>query len=126
MPPVGAVGENDRVMNLPAAGRLWDGVRLLLRPSGSLPPLSRRGRILDVVVALALLLAALIFGDAGDARQPPFIVDPNAPMQVPAPPVPDPFLPIEDSQTSWTVFLLLLVVLPLVFRRRNPLAVLWV
>jgi signal transduction histidine kinase len=41
------------------------------------------------------------------------------------PPVPDPFLPIEQDQTGWPM-VMLLVVLPLMLRRRYPLLVLWI
>ena len=41
-------------------------------------------------------------------------------------PVWPPFLPIEDDRSAWTVALLMLVVTPLVFRRRFPLGVLCV
>ena len=44
----------------------------------------------------------------------------------PSPPGPEPFLPIEQDQTGSAVLLMLVVVLPLVFRRRYPLAVLWI
>ena len=40
--------------------------------------------------------------------------------------MPEPFLPIEHDQAGWTVVMLLVVVLPLVLRRRYPLAVLWI
>ena len=52
MPPAGQVGENGPVTNVAVVDRLRAGVRLLLRPSGPLPPLSRRGQIFDVVLAL--------------------------------------------------------------------------
>src|SRR5882757_204414 len=101
------------------------GVRLL-RPSGPLPRLSWRGQIFDVILALGLGLAALLAGDHGDmGRQSPVVVyDPDYPMMVPA--GPEPFLPIERDQAGWTVVLFLAVVLPLMFRRRYPLAALWV
>ena len=122
----GNVGENGLVMNVAVAGRLRAGVRLLLRPSGPLPPLSWRGQIFDVVVALSLGLAAILAGDDGDVerRSPVVVYDPGYPMQVPAPPVAEPFLPIEHDQAGWTVVMFLVAVAPLVFRRRYPLAVL--
>ncbi|MFY1691790.1 sensor histidine kinase [Plantactinospora sp. WMMB782] len=129
------------------AGRLWARLRLLLRPSGSLPPLSWRGQVFDVLVALGLLLAAVVEGNDQDREQrasaeyghrdpleyqdPPGYPDPPAPPAPVAPdlparrPGPEPFLPIEDYEIGSTVVMLLVVVLPLVFRRRCPLAVLW-
>ncbi len=128
MPQARTVGENGLVMSVAVAGRLRDGVRLLLRPSGPLPRLSWRGQIFDVIVALGLGLAAILVGDEGDVerRSPVVVYDPGHPMQVPATPVPEPFLPIEHDQAGWTVVMLLVVVLPLVFRRRYPLVVLWI
>ena len=65
-----------------------------------------------------------------DGPDRPFVDGrPGPGPSVPAPP-PDavwpPFLPIEQEQTEWTIVLLLLVVAPLVLRRRYPLAVLLV
>jgi signal transduction histidine kinase len=127
MPLVRPVGENGLVTNVAMAGRLREWVRPLLRRSGPLPPLTRRGKLFDAMVALALLLAATLFSDGNDDgdRGAAYIVDPG-PMMAPAAPPPDPFLPIDDSQTGWTVLLFLVVVLPLVLRRRYPLAMLWV
>jgi signal transduction histidine kinase len=130
MPRVGTVGENGPVMNVAVAGRLRDWVGLRLRSSAPLPPLSRRGQIFDVIVALSLLLfAAMLAGDGGDAERhgPVVIVDPGYPTLVPSIPVPaEPFLPIQPHQTGSTVLLFLVGVLPLVLRRRFPLAVLWI
>ena len=132
MLPAGPVGENGPVMNLAVLGRLRDGVRQLLRPSAALPPLTWRGQIFDVLLALGLLVAALVGGDNEDTaaynRVPVVVVDPNNPMLVPGParPVPEPFLPIDHGEAGWTAVMFLVVVLPLVLRRRYPLAVLWV
>lgn len=128
MPLAGTVSENGPVMNV-AVGRLRDGVRQLLRPSGTLPPLSWRGQIFDVMLALGLLLAAFAFADSGDTsaeRRISVVVDPGYPMQIPARPVPEPFLPIDQGEAGWTVVTFLVVVLPLMLRRRYPLAMLWI
>jgi signal transduction histidine kinase len=125
----GNVGENGLVMNAAVVGRLRAGLGLLLRPSGSLPPLSRRGQIFDVIVALSLSLAAILEGgDAHSTERRAVVVMDNADWPMPVPPrrVAEPFLPIEDYEVGWTVVMLLVVVLPLVFRRRHPLAVLWI
>lgn len=122
------VGQNGQVMNVAVADRLRAGVRLL-RPSGPLPPLSWRGQIFDVILALGLGLAAILAGDdEGDVerRGPVVPFDPDHPVPGPARPVPEPFLPIEHDQAGLTVVMFLVVVLPLVFRRRYPLAVLWI
>jgi signal transduction histidine kinase len=111
--------------------RLRAGVRAVTRPAGPLPPLSRRGRIFDAVLALGLGLAAIQAGDSGINDRPQVLNCPGqevlgAPV-APCEPVWPPFLPVENDQlTARTVVLLLLVVLPLVFRRRYPLGVLWV
>ncbi len=128
MPLARTVGENGPVMNVAAVGRLRDGVRELLRPSGTLPPLSWRGQLFDVLLALGLLLAALVFGDNDETAAPrrvQVVVGPAVP-EVPARPVPEPFLPIDHGEAGWTAVMFLVVVLPLVLRRRYPLAVLWI
>ncbi|WP_127500528.1 sensor histidine kinase [Actinoplanes solisilvae] len=111
--------------------RLWAGIRSLARPVGSVPPLSRRGQIFDGLVALGLALAALQAGvnDEPAPRRIGIEFDPRV-FEGPRPPVPPepvwpPFLPVEDDGTAWTTVLLFLVVLPLLFRRRYPLAALW-
>ncbi len=113
--------------------RLWAGIRSLARPVGSLPPLSRRGQLFDALLALGLGLVAV---EAGANDEPaPSRVEFDAGGRLrgePLPPLPPdpvwpPFLPVEHDQTTgWTAALLMLVVLPLLFRRRYPLAVLWV
>ena len=118
-----AVGENGLVMKMAVADRLRAGVRLLLRPSGELPRLSRRGQIFDVLVALGLGLAAILFGGSNDRQAPDVVYVPGQPL--PPGVLSEPFLPIDHNRGGAAV-LLLLVVLPLVLRRRYPLAVLWV
>jgi signal transduction histidine kinase len=115
------------------ANRLWAGIRSLARPAGPLPPLSRRGQVFDALVALGLGLLAIQAGNTGPGdRRAPNHVEIEAVERIrrepPLPPDPvwPPFLPVEDDRTGWTVVLLLLVALPLVFRRRYPLGVLWV
>ena len=111
--------------------RLRNGVRALTRPAGPLPPLSRRGQVFDAVLALGLGLAAI---QAGDDSFPDRAQMMNCPLPEadglppqPCAPVWPPFLPIENDQsTASTVVLVLLVILPLVFRRRYPLGVLWI
>jgi signal transduction histidine kinase len=128
MPPVAILDKNGLVMNVAVAARLKAGMRLL-RPSDPLPRLSWRGQILDVVIALSLFVAAVREGgDDGDVqRYPnPVVIDPNHPMIVATPKEPlEPFLPIDHGQAQLTVVMILVVALPLVFRRRYPLAVLW-
>jgi signal transduction histidine kinase len=110
-------------------GRLRAGMRALARPAGPLPPLSRRGQVFDALLALGLSLTAIQAGDSGINNRPRMINCPRPePGLPPAPcePVWPPFLPIENDQhTAATVALIVLVVLPLVFRRRYPLGVLW-
>jgi signal transduction histidine kinase len=126
MPQAAIFGENGLVMNVAVAARLKAGMRLL-RPSDPLPRLSWRGQILDVMVALSLFIAATSEGgDDAAVERPQIVLDPNNPMPVAIPRDGlEPFLPIEHSQAPLTVALILVVVLPLVFRRRYPLAVLW-
>lgn len=114
-------------MNVAVAGPLLDRVRLALRPSDPLPRLSRRSQMFDLATALGLGLTAILNGDGGDARHEVHRVDigPDKPGPAPERPMAEPFLPIEPDQADWTVVMLLVVVLPLVFRRRYPLIVLW-
>jgi signal transduction histidine kinase len=127
MSQAATVGKNGLVMSASVAGRLREGVRLLLRASDPLPRLSWRGQMFDVMVALGLLLAAILAGGGDDVeRRAPVVADPGYPMLVPSRPVPEPFLPIEHDQAGWTLVMLFVVVLPLVFRRRYPLAALWI
>jgi signal transduction histidine kinase len=115
------------VTNVAVADRLRAGARLLLRPAGPLPALSRRGQIFDVVVALDLALAAILAGDHDDVPQQQNIVAPDPYHAVAVPGrVDEPFLPIEHGQSGRTAVMFLAVVLPLVFRRRYPLGALWV
>ena len=114
-------------MRVPVADRLRAGIRLMLRPSGAPPPLSRLGQAFDVFLALGLYLLAIQAGGGEDGptivEAPPEEHPPTRPVP-PVGPIREPFLPIEHHQTGWA-FVLLLVVLPLVFRRRYPLAALW-
>ena len=111
--------------------RLRAGVRALARPTGPLPPLSRRSWVFDAVLALGLGVVAIRAGDSGMQDQQwgancPMVAGGGAPVPACEPPWP-PLLPIENDQsTAATIALLLLVVLPLVFRRRYPLGVLWI
>ena len=118
----GGVGENGQVTKLAVAERLRAGIRALLRPSGELPPLSRRGQIFDVVLALGLGLVALKFSGDGDREAPNVVFPAGDPDGV----LREPFLPIERDQVGLADLLMLVLVLPLVLRRRYPLAVLWV
>ena len=112
-------------------GRLRAGVRRLLTPSGTLAPFSWRSQAFDTVLALSLALIAIAAGggDAPDIERTavPFDRPRGMPPEAPVPPGGwdrELFLPIEQHQTGWGV-VMLLVVLPLLVRRRYPLGVLW-
>jgi signal transduction histidine kinase len=125
MPLAADVGENGQVRDVAVVGRRWAGLRRMLRPSSPLPPLTGRGQVFDAMLALGLLLAAFLAGNGDEtARREPVFADPTPPMMPPMP-VPDPFLHIEPDRTGWTVVMFVVVVLPLVLRRRYPLVVLW-
>jgi signal transduction histidine kinase len=119
------------VTNEAPVGRLRAGVRRLLTPYGTSPPFSRRSQAFDAVLALSLALIAIAAG-AGDAPDiersaVPFDRPGGLPPEPPVPPGGwdrELFLPIEQHQTGWG-FVMLLVVLPLLLRRRYPLGVLW-
>ncbi|WP_433789144.1 sensor histidine kinase [Actinoplanes sp. CA-252034] len=87
----------------------------LLRRSGTLPPLTWRGWVFDVLVALAMALAASS-ADAAHISADRIPADPRLAEEL--------FRPSERDETGWP--LMLLVVAPLVLRRRYPLSVLWV
>src|SRR5688572_25229809 len=122
MPSAAAIGKNGPVRDGAVLGRLRDGIRRLVRRSGTLSPLSLRSQVFDVAVTLSLVLAAVVAGDQ-DGPGPEMTADPR--MTPPPPRLPDPFLPIESDETGGTVVMFLVVMLPLVLRRRYPLAVLW-
>jgi signal transduction histidine kinase len=111
-------------------GRLRAAARALTRPAGELPPLSLRSQVFDAVLALGLGVVAIQAGARGIEDRPhnvvcPAPIRPGEPTPVCEPPWP--LLPPEHEQsTGATTVLLLLVVLPLVFRRRYPLGVLWI
>ncbi|GAA0457133.1 two-component sensor histidine kinase [Actinoplanes capillaceus] len=83
---------------------MWARLR---RRSETLPPLSWRGQVFDVLVAAALALAAVSAG-TGTA------------------PSPELFPPAPPGHGDDLLELLLLLVGPLVLRRRYPLTILWV
>lgn len=93
-------------------------VAALLRPAGTLTPLTRRAQTFDVLLALSLILIAVIAGGAngftGKIHRSPIEVHPRTEL----------FPPIEQHQNGWAA-VFLLVVAPLALRRRYPLATLW-
>ncbi len=107
------------------AARLRAWAWTAVRPSDGLPTLTRRGKVFDALLALSLLVMALIGGE--DDRPAPREFDFDPDERLPLPPFrPEPFLPIEESQTGTTLFMFVVVVLPLLWRRRFPLTVLWI
>ena len=123
--PWAATGrDNGRVTDVTVAGRLRAGLRVLLRPSGTLPRLSWRSRAFDAGLALSLALTAVVAGN--DAVSIQRVPDPSQPSRPELPgPASDLFVPIERHQPGWAL-VMLLVVVPLVLRRRYPLAMLWI
>jgi signal transduction histidine kinase len=114
-------------MNVAMMDRLRDGAWRLLRPSGVPPRPSWRSLAFDAMVALGLGLLAIQAG-GGDNSPVAESVEPGPVVATP-PHLPrpgdTPFLEIQGDQASSAV-VMLLVVAPLVLRRRYPLAVLWV
>ena len=102
--------------------RLRAAARRVLRPAGTLPPLSRRGQVLDILLALGLAVLAIAAGgdDAAEPRRAE-VFDPA----VPRPPS-GVFLPVAEDHHAAAFLLMLVVVAPLAYRRRYPLAVLWI
>jgi signal transduction histidine kinase len=115
-------------------GELVRAVRALprwaLRRHGSVDPPTRRSWLLDVGLAAGLALVAILSQDsADDAAFLPREVPGGLPPRPPAFPVPPPPELVEQtSGWSWAghALLLALIAAPLVFRRRYPLATLWV
>src|SRR5215213_3016682 len=108
MPWTGPVGQNGPVTSAGLVGRLRAWARLVLRPSGSLPPLTLRGQIFDVAVVLFLGLAAAVAGTDQDRNQQVQWNAEDSPpgYREPPPPPPfgvdePPFLPIEQDQAWW-------------------------
>jgi signal transduction histidine kinase len=114
MPAARPVGQNGPVTKTSVRDRLRDGVGALTRPTGPVPGLTRRGRLFDLVIALVLCGAAAQYVldnlHGWDARH-----DRPVPIDTPTRPV------------DWIALLGLafLASVPLVLRRRHPLAVLW-
>jgi signal transduction histidine kinase len=122
MPPGRPGGQNGSMNRQKVIG--W--LRASVRPADTLPPLTLKGRVFDALLALGLALAAIQAGDRGPQDQQVGIQMENG-VAVPVPPDPiwPPLHPVGDQRTGWTVVLLLLVVAPLMVRRRYPLSVLW-
>lgn len=109
-----AAGDNGPVMNGSAAARLRDGIVTLTRPSGPLPRPTRRGLAFDVVLALAFCIVSVYYGlSAGTGRSQVLV---------------DGVTQVREGASTWfgAVAPMLLCSVPLVLRRRFPLAVLWV
>jgi signal transduction histidine kinase len=132
MPAARVFGENGPVLKVPMAERLRTGIRWLRRPAGPLPRLTRPSQVFDAVLALILGITALDYVgnldgqhpvDAGDV--PPFFPVPPVPPARP----PHDVLDIGGHGADLLVELVLLALVAsaaLAFRRRYPLAVLWV
>jgi signal transduction histidine kinase len=100
----------------------------LWRVSGPLPKLSRWAWAADAVLALLLTIASVDAAmNRGDVQAPTEVFRPE---RFPAPPqLPDLHLPPETyapvQLTEWQLTMVVLAALPLVIRRRYPLASLW-
>lgn len=105
MPGAVIDGDNGPVTTTATGKRL---LHRLLDPVGALPPLTWRGQLFDIAVALALTLTAVA-------------VTGGATLGEPRPP--GPFVPFEPHRPGWAL-LTLAVVAPLTVRRRWPLATL--
>jgi signal transduction histidine kinase len=107
-------------MSTPIWERLRYWARLLVRPTGPPPSPTRRNQIFDAVLALAIGVAAVRYA-LGDQDVPSLIVDG---MQGPARPL-GPVEPDQDGRTDAAIAGVMAAA-ALAFRRRYPLAVLWV
>ena len=115
------VEDNDRVTNVLAVADRWRWVRALRRVSGPLSRPSPRNWAFDILLAASLTVTVVTYalnGDIDGSRTVPG--DPFAP---PLPVPPDtPYL----GHVIFAVALALVASIPLVWRRRYPLAVLWI
>lgn len=98
----------------------WSGVAALRRTAGPPPRLSARAWAADALLAVALSVGTVSdapnrgYGDGGPPVSPPD-----------APAAPDSFGPHYGAAHPWQLALAALAALPLVARRRYPLAVFW-
>jgi signal transduction histidine kinase len=108
-------GQNERVTVTGMRTAVRDAVREALRPAGPPPPLTRLGWATDVLLALALGVASVVYAleqAAGQTRFRPF----EGVLVVP---------PAGPGKTALLVGVAALASGLLVLRRRFPLAVLW-
>ncbi|WP_329242068.1 hypothetical protein OG417_43410 [Actinoallomurus sp. NBC_01490] len=101
---------------------LVDTWRALTRPSTAPPPRPSRWAWAADAALAAVLTVGLI--SSGMYRYGPQPVPVDVPLGAPGPPRPP--TPPPASLGAWQVALLALTTLPLVWRRRYPLAVFWV
>jgi signal transduction histidine kinase len=121
MCPPARGAQNDRVRNVLAAAEQWPWWRVLRRTSGPLPQPSAVNRAFDQLLA-GLVTAGVVYyalnGDIDGTRINP--ADPAGPP-LPLPPG-TPYL----GQMIFAVALGMAASIPLAWRRRYPLAVMWV
>jgi signal transduction histidine kinase len=106
------------VMTVPMVDRLRAGAGLLLRPTGPPPRPTRRGRAFDAVLALVLGVTAGAAAKHGVAGSADHIVSRVGLVVHP--------LGTGGERLSVAVTIAVIIAAPLVFRRRFPLAVLWI
>jgi signal transduction histidine kinase len=107
-------------MNMPIGERLRGWAKLLLRPTGPPPRPTRRNQIFDVVLALAMGIAAVRYALSGGQDVPSLIVVDGVPQPVP------PIGPEDRDGRAQAAIAGAIAAAALLFRRRYPLAVLWV
>jgi signal transduction histidine kinase len=110
-----AVGQNGSVINIPSREQLREAARQSVRPTGRLPRPVRRSQVFDAVLALVLCVFATIAASRPGVAPDLQMVDGHLTAIRPTGP---------GSLLSAPV-VALLSTLPLVLRRRYPLAVLW-
>ena len=126
----GPACQTGQVNSATIAGRWHQGLAALWRPTGPPPRLSRWAWASDVILAVvvAALNAAL---STADGQQPGVGTLPPDGPRVPIPPdVPGatiaPIAQYSSGPHTWHLVLAALIALPLVWRRRYPLAAFWV
>jgi signal transduction histidine kinase len=109
-------------MNMPIGERLQGWTKLLVRPTGPPPRPTRRNQIFDAVLALAFGILAVRYAFSG--QDVPALIVEGRPQQ-PVPPLGAEARFDQDGRTDAAVAGVTAAA-ALLFRRRYPLAVLWV
>jgi signal transduction histidine kinase len=115
-------------VNSPGLASRWAGGLAALRGSGDQPPrLSRWAWAADAILAVVLTVGTLDGAMSPDPGHSVMVRNTTAGPDVPVAPVPPGgFIQYHGATPAWQYVLAVLAALPLVLRRRYPLATFWV